>query len=62
LPAAPRDDGPVIGAVLIALVLVLLLPAVFWVIIGVGAGVVGQLLFHHAEETHQGSDLLETNT
>jgi hypothetical protein len=47
----------VIGAILIALALVVLLPAVFWVIIGVGAGVIGQLLFRHAEETHQGSEL-----
>lgn len=50
-----------IGAVLIALALVVLLPAMFWVVIGVGAGVVGQLLWHHAEETHPGSELLETN-
>jgi hypothetical protein len=51
----------VIGAVLIALALVVLLPAVFWVVIGVGAGVLGQVLWHHAEETHPGSDLIETN-
>jgi hypothetical protein len=51
-----------IGAVLIALALVVLLPVIFWVTIGVGAGVIGQLLFRHAEDTHQGSELLETNT
>ncbi len=47
--------------VVIAVVLVLVLPALFWVGISVVAGVVGQALFRHAERTHRGSELIDTN-
>jgi len=51
----------VIGALLIAVVLVFVLPIVFLVTGGVGAGILGWLLKENAEATHPDSELIETN-
>ena len=51
----------VLGGVLIAIVAVVVLPALFWA----GAFVLGwalsSVLPRHAEETHAGSELIATN-
>ncbi|MHB1931037.1 MAG: hypothetical protein ACYDEN_11245 [Acidimicrobiales bacterium] len=49
------------GAVLIALVLVVVLPAVWWAIWGLVAWALGQLLTREAEASHPGSELIATN-
>lgn len=49
------------GAVLIAIVLVVLLPAAFWAVWGLVAWALGQLLTTEAEATHPGSELIATN-
>ncbi len=49
------------GAVLIALVLVVVLPAVWWAIWGLMAWALGRLLTEQAEATHPGSELIATN-
>jgi hypothetical protein len=49
------------GVVVIAVILILILPALVWVGIGVVAGVLGQALFRHAERSHPGSELIDTN-
>lgn len=49
------------GAVLIALVLVVVLPAVWWAIWGLMAWALGQLLTEQAEAAHPGSELIATN-
>ena len=51
----------VAGAVLIAIVLVVVLPAAFWFIWGAVAWALGQLLTGEAEATHEGSELIATN-
>lgn len=51
----------VLGAVLVAVVVVLVVPALAWVGIGLAAAVGGQLLYRRAEATHAGSELIETN-
>jgi hypothetical protein len=51
----------VIGALLIAVVLVFVLPILFLISGGLGAGVVGWLLKDNAEATHEGSELIDTN-
>ncbi len=50
-----------IGAVLIVLALLVVLPALFWAGAGVVAGVLGWLLMDNAEATHEGSELIATN-
>lgn len=50
-----------IGALLIAVVLVFVLPILFLVSGGVGAGIVGWLLKDNAEAAHEGSELIDTN-
>lgn len=50
-----------IGALLIAVVLVFVLPILFLISGGLGAGVVGWLLKDNAEATHEGSELIDTN-
>jgi hypothetical protein len=50
------------GAIVIALVLIVALPAVFWAGAGVIAWVLGTLLMDRAVETHEGSELIATNT
>lgn len=49
------------GAILIAIVLIVVLPAVFWAIIGAGAWAIGTLLKDRAEQVHEGSELIATN-
>jgi hypothetical protein len=51
----------VIGAVVIAVILVFLLPVAFFISGGVGAAVLGWLLKTNAEVTHEGSELIDTN-
>lgn len=50
-----------IGALIIAVVIVFVLPIAFLVSGGLGAAVVGQLLTENAEAVHPGSELIETN-
>jgi hypothetical protein len=62
--AGPRidHDGDVVGgAVVIALVLVVVLPVLFLITGAVGSVVMGWLLGRYAEDTHEGSELVETN-
>ena len=50
-----------IGAVLIALVILFVLPAAFWATWGAMAFLLGWLLTDNAELTHPGSELIDTN-
>ncbi len=50
-----------IGAIVIAVIVVVALPAVWWVTWGLMAAVLGWLLKRNAEATHAGSDLIDTN-
>jgi hypothetical protein len=50
-----------IGALIIAVVLVFVLPMLFLFSGGVGAASMGWLLKENAEATHEGSELIETN-
>lgn len=52
----------VLGAVLIALALVVVLPVLFWAGLFVVSWAASALLPGHAEATHPGSELIETNT
>jgi hypothetical protein len=51
----------VIGAVLIAIIVLVALPAAFWATWGAMALLLGWLLTDNAELTHPGSELIETN-
>jgi hypothetical protein len=51
----------VIGALIIAVVIVFVLPIAFLVSGGMGAATMGWLLTENAEMTHAGSELIETN-
>jgi hypothetical protein len=55
------EDGGVPGAILIAIVLIAVLPAVFWAIVGLVAWILGTLLKDRAEDLHEGSELIATN-
>ena len=50
-----------LGAVIVILVLVFLLPAVFWLVWGAMGWLLGRLLTSEAEATHEGSELIATN-
>jgi hypothetical protein len=50
-----------LGAVLIVVVLLVVGPALWWVMWGLMAAALGWLLKATAEETHAGSELIETN-
>jgi hypothetical protein len=50
-----------IGALVLAVILVFVLPVVFLLSGTAGTVVMGTLLSNHAEATHEGSELLETN-
>ncbi len=50
-----------IGALIIAVVIVFVLPIAFLVSGGMGATTMGMLLTENAEITHAGSELIETN-
>lgn len=49
------------GAVLIVLVLVVGLPALWWAVWALAAFLLGRHLQAHAEATHAGSELIDTN-
>lgn len=51
-----------IGAVLIALGLVVVLPLLFWAGIAVLGWVASLVMTDNAEATHEGSELIATNT
>jgi hypothetical protein len=51
----------ILGAVLLALGLVVVLPAVFWVGLFVVSYAASLVLPRHAEATHEGSELIATN-
>jgi hypothetical protein len=51
----------VVGALIIAVIIVFLLPVAFLMSGGLGAAVTGWLLMENAEATHPGSELIETN-
>jgi hypothetical protein len=51
----------VIGAILLAIGLVIILPALVWAGVGLLAAGASVVLTDHAEATHPGSDLIETN-
>ncbi|MCU4186238.1 hypothetical protein K6U06_17870 [Acidiferrimicrobium sp. IK] len=50
-----------IGAILIAIGLVVVLPVLFWATLGVLAAGASVVLTDHAEVTHEGSELIATN-
>jgi hypothetical protein len=54
-------DGGVLGALIVAVVIVIVLPVSFLVSGGAGSAVMGYLLKENAEATHEGSELIETN-
>jgi hypothetical protein len=56
-----NSEGIMIGALVIAVVLVFVLPVAFLISGGIGAAVTGYLLKENAEATHDGSELIETN-
>ena len=51
----------VIGAVLIVVAIVVVLPALFWAGLFVVSWAASGVLTDHAEATHDGSELLATN-
>jgi hypothetical protein len=55
------ENGAVVGAVLIVILLLVVLPAAFWVTWGLMAFLLGWLLKDNGERTHPGSELIETN-
>ena len=50
-----------IGALILVVILVVLLPMAFLVTGAVGAALMGWLLKDNAEATHEGSELIATN-
>ena len=60
-PRWRSHDGVVIGALIIAVIIVFLLPVAFLMGGGMGAGIFGWLLKSNAESTHPNSELLDTN-
>jgi phosphotransferase system glucose/maltose/N-acetylglucosamine-specific IIC component len=55
------DDGRMLDAVIVVVVLLLVLPAVFWLVWGAMGWLLGRLLTSAAEATHEGSELIATN-
>ena len=53
--------GAVAGAVVIAVILVIVLPVLFLFGGTILAMILGWLLYDHAAETHAGSELIDTN-
>jgi hypothetical protein len=53
--------GRMLGAIILAVILVIVLPVAFLVTGAVPAVILGWLLNEHAIETHEGSELIETN-
>ena len=53
--------GGVLGAIILAVIIVVVLPVVFLITGAVPTVILGWLLNDHAVETHEGSELIETN-
>jgi hypothetical protein len=53
--------GGVLGAIILAVIIVIVLPVVFLITGAVPTVILGWLLNEHAVETHEGSELIETN-
>ena len=60
-PAEEWQDEPVLGAIILAVVFVLFVPA-FLMSMGALAGVLGTFLKDDAEQRHAGSELIDLNT
>ena len=56
-----RHTGVMVGAIIIAVVIIVLIPVGFLMTMAVPAGVFGHLLKAKAERDHADSELLETN-
>ena len=50
-----------VGAVLVVIAVVIVLPITFMLIGAIISAAFGYALKHNAEQTHEGSELLETN-
>ena len=55
------ETAIVLGAILIAICLLVVLPALFWATVGALSAVLSVTLTDYAEATHEGSDLIATN-
>ena len=55
-------DVDVAGAIVLAVVIVVVLPVAFMMSGGAVAALLGWSLWNYAEVTHEGSELVETNT
>ena len=55
------QNRAVIGALIIAVILVFVLPIAFLLSGAVGAAILGWLLKTNGDVTHEGSELIETN-
>lgn len=53
--------GDMLGALFMAIVLVFVLPALFWVAYGVVGLLLSWSLTRFAEDSHPGSELIDTN-
>jgi hypothetical protein len=53
--------GAVLGAIIVAAIIVIVLPMTFLATGGVAAALLGWVLKENADATHEGSELLETN-
>jgi hypothetical protein len=51
----------VLGAIILAVIIVIVLPVAFLITGAVPTVLLGWLLNEHAVETHEGSELIETN-
>jgi hypothetical protein len=51
----------VVGAIIVGVVIVIVLPVMFLATGGVAAALLGWALKENADATHQGSELLDTN-
>jgi predicted branched-subunit amino acid permease len=51
------DDGRMIGAIILAVVIVVVIPVGLFLTGAIAAGVLGNLFTHNATSTHEGSEL-----
>ena len=56
-----HDGSVVLGAIILAIVIVIMLPIAFMLSGAVVAGLLGWSLRWWGEDTHEGSELLDTN-
>ena len=59
--AVTGDDGAMVGAVVIAIVLVVAIPVGVLMSGGIASALLGFVLKEEAETAHEGSELIETN-